>query len=238
MLSREGRFHVTRPVAARRPVPPVRSRVLWAVSPPVLRGIGRTFFALEVEHESPIPEAPFVVAANHYSHFDPPAIAAVLDVPVRFLALEDLFVANRPLEWLITGFGAIPTPRFRSPVGAVRTALSALESGQVVGVFPEGTRVSHWGTLPPKRGAAWLAKRAGVPLLPVAVLGTGRAFGLDNDLRKAPIRITVGRAMPTDDKDVDIDQMTRQWSEWMSAQVARYPSSEVSGPRRAEFDGS
>lgn len=222
--------------AANYDVPRMRSRFLWTVALPVLRGVGRAFFSLEVERHAPLPEPPFVVAANHYSHFDPPAIASVLDMPVRFLALEDLFVASRALDWLITGFGAIPTPRFRYPIGAVRTAIAALEAGDVVGVFPEATRVSHWGTLPPKRGAAWLAARAAVPLVPVAVVGTGHAFGLENNLRRSPIRVVIGEEMNA--SGGDIDQTTADWSEWMTRQISQHPNSEVSGPPRAEFDPS
>lgn len=210
-----------------------RGRFLWTVAPPVLRGIGRAFFSLRVERQKPLPAPPFVIAANHYSHFDPPVIAAALDIPVRFLALEDLFVANRVLEWLLIGFGAIPTPRFRPPVGAVRSALTALEAGEVLGVFPEATRVSHWGTLPPKRGAAWLAIRAGVPLIPVAVIGTGQVLGLENQIRRAPIEVVSG---PPLDGSHGVDTLTRAWVDWITAQVARFPASEVSGARRSEFD--
>ncbi|MFZ0015305.1 MAG: lysophospholipid acyltransferase family protein [Acidimicrobiia bacterium] len=220
------------PAAARRLA--ARSRFLWTVAPPVLRGVGRSLFSLEVEQETPLPDPPFVLAANHYSHLDPPAIAAALDIPIRYLALEDLFVANRLLDWLITGFGAIPTPRFRVPIGAVRTALGALDSGEVVGVFPEATRVTHWGTLPPKRGAAWLATRSGVPLVPVAIVGTGQALGLENKVHRAPIRVISGPPVAVG----DIDEMTSVWAAWMTTQIGRFPASEVDGPRRAEFDPS
>jgi 1-acyl-sn-glycerol-3-phosphate acyltransferase len=175
-----------------------------------------------------------VIAANHYSHFDAPAMAAALGRPIRFLALEDLFVASRLLDWLITGFGAIPTPRFRRPITAVRTALAALASGDVVGVFPEATRVSHWRTLPPKRGAAWLAVQAGVPLVPIALVGTGQAFGLENRLRRAQIRVIVGGQI----RAGSVDSMTEEWVRWMDDQIARFPGSEVDGPPRSEYDPS
>lgn len=203
---------------------------MWWAGPPLVRGVGRLFFSLQIERLAPLPSPPFVIAANHYSHFDPPAIGAALGRPVRFLALEDLFGVNWLLDWLVKGFGAIPTPRERLPLGAVRTALEALGNGEVVGVFPEATRVSHWQTLPPKRGAAWLALRAGVPLVPAAVVGTGKTFGLDNKLRRAPIRVVFGSALePGDDDRV----LTDTWARWMTEQIARFPHSEVTGPRRA-----
>lgn len=213
---------------------PAQSRILWRVSLPTLRGLGRAFFSLKVEQEAPLPDPPFVVAANHYSHFDSPVIGAVLGTPIRYLALEDLFGVNRLLDWLIEGYGAIPTPRERVPIGAVRTALAALESGEIVGLFPEATRVSHWGTLAPKRGAAWLALRAGVPLVPVAAIGTGKTFGLENRLRRAPIRVVIGRALAPEG---DPSHLTELWKDWMTDQIRRHPGSEVSGPRRAFHEG-
>lgn len=208
--------------------------MLWRVSPPVIRAFGRVFFSLRVEVESPPPQPPFVLAANHYSHFDPPVIAAALDMPVRYFALEDLFGANRLLDWLIVRYGAIPTARHRLPIAAVRTGLAALQAGEIVGVFPEATRVSHWGTLPPKRGAAWLALRTGVPLVPVAVLGTGRAFGLENRLRRSPVRVVIGKAMAPSGSS---HELTKRWADWITTQVERFPESETSGPRRATYDG-
>lgn len=218
-----------------RPGASARSRFLWGVAPPLIRGLGRAAFSLRVEQQGDLPPPPFVIAANHYSHFDSPAIAAVLDIPVRYLALEDLFGANRLLDWLIVGFGAIPTPRDRLPVGAVRAALNALQDGEVVGVFPEATRVSHWGALPPKRGAAWLAVKSGVPLVPVAVVGSGQAFGLENRLRRAPIRVVIGAALRPD--PADATDLTERWADWMTTQIARHPRSEVAGPPRAEYAG-
>ncbi len=213
----------------------LRSRVLWRAGRPIIKIVGRLGFSLKVEQQSELPVAPYVIAANHYSHFDPPAVGVAAGIPIRFLALDDLFGVHRLLDWLITGFGAIPIPRTRRPIRAVRTALAALEAGEVVGVFPEATRVSHWGTLPPKRGAAWLAKRAGVPLVPVAVIGTGLGFGLENRIRRTKIRVIVGA--PIDPNMGDVDGLTGLWAEWIGEQVARHPDSEVKGPPRAHYAG-
>lgn len=210
---------------------PAQSRFLWWAGPPLVRGAGRAFFSLQVEMEAALPPPPFVLAANHYSHFDSPVIAAATGMPVRFLALDDLFGVNRFLDWLFLGFGAIPIPRFRLPIRGVRVALARLDAGEIIGVFPEATRVSHWGTLPPKRGAAWLAVRAKVPLVPVAVIGTGRVFGLDNRLHRSQIRVVAGRAIPSD--ACDATSLTDRWADWMTSRIDRYPGSEVSGPARS-----
>lgn len=211
-----------------------RTRLLWRASLLAIRGLGRVFFSLDVHREADLPDPPFVIAANHYSHLDPSVIGAAINLPIRFLALEDLFGINRLLDWLVGAYEPIPTPRDRLPIGAVRSALAALQSGEVVGLFPEATRVSHWGTLAPKRGAAWLALRAGVPLVPVAVIGTGKAFGLENRLRRGPVRVVIGRAL---DPEGDTEAMTEKWVDWMTTQIAKFPDSEVSGPPRAYHDG-
>lgn len=209
----------------------LRRRLLWKVASPLFRGLGRAIFTLRIEYEAPLPAPPFVVAANHYSHFDGPLVGAALGMPVRFLVVEDLF-GNQPLlDWLVLGAGAIPLPRRRLPLRALRTAFAALESGEVVGIFPEGTRVTHWTTLPAKRGAGWLAARAEVPLVPVAVIGTGIAFGLDKRVRRAPIRVVVGPPL----RSGDTLELTDRWSAWISETIARFPGSEVAGPKRAFF---
>lgn len=208
-----------------------RARRLWAVASPPFRATGRLAFSLQIDRQSALPPPPFVVAANHYSHFDGPVIGAALRVPVRFLVVADLFGENRFLDWFVLGSGGIALPRQRLPLSALRKALAALDRGDVVGVFPEGTRVSHWGTLPPKRGAGWLAARAGVPLVPVAVIGTGRVFGLDNRLRRGHIRVVTGA--PLD--GTDATDLTSRWVDWITETVAAHPGSEVPGPRRAFY---
>lgn len=210
---------------------PRRSRRLWGLASPAFRFAGRTIFGLEIERQAPVPDPPFVIAANHYSHFDAPLIGASLGLPVRFLVVADFFGNSRLLDWLVLGAGGIPLPRRRVPLAPLRTALSALDHGEVVGVFPEGTRVTHWGTLPPKRGAAWLAVRAGVPLVPVAVIGTGRVFGLDNRLRRGRIGVVIGAPMT----GADAAELTDRWARWMTETIGGHPGSEVAGPPRAFY---
>ena len=99
--------------------------------------------------------------------------------------------------------GVIPMPRGTVPLQAMRTALTHLQEGGAVALFPEGRRVSEWGESPPKQGAAWLAFRSRCPLLPVALWGTGQAMGLDDlKLRRHPVRVAIGPPMyPADFAD-------------------------------------
>lgn len=196
-----------------------RGRALWSISLPTLRGLGQVAYSLSIETPHGLPPAPFVLAANHFSHFDPVVVGAAVGRPVRFLAVDELFGISRLLDWLLHSYGVIPVSRSRLPLGTLRTALGRLRAGEVVGVFPEGTRVRQWGDLPMKRGAAWLAIRAGVPLVPIAITGTDRAFGVDNRLRPALIRVVVGRHIDTGGHDATT--LTSSWESWVSETLAR-----------------
>lgn len=117
-----------------------------------------------------------VLVANHISYWDPVAIICAFNRKVHFMAKAELF--NIPvLRYVMKIAGSFPVRRDISDRSAIRTAVKLLEEGEVVGVFPEGTR-SHTGELlKPNLGAAMIAARAGVPMIPVAVIGTRGVFG-------------------------------------------------------------
>lgn len=136
------------------------------------------FFDLHVTGGERLPDGPYVLAANHLSFVDPVLMTLVAEENVRYMAVASLFETSHLFDRLISFFGAIPTPRDRVPVAAVRAALEELDAGRPVGVFPEGRRVAHWREETPQRGAAWLALAAGVPLVPVAMQGSQQTLGL------------------------------------------------------------
>lgn len=137
----------------------------------------RVWFPARTRGRDRIPDGPVVFAANHFSHLDPVVVGATVGRPVRYLAVDELYGASSFFDWLTTWLGAIPMSRTRAPLGALRTALEELAGGGSVGLFPEGVRVWTWGEADAKRGAAWLARRAGVPLVPVAIAGSDDAMG-------------------------------------------------------------
>ena len=201
-----------------RSLPPF-GRFLWLVGPVAARSVGRLAFSMQIEVHGELPPPPFVVAANHYSHLDPVVVGAAVRSPIRYLAVDELFGNSAIFDQVLGSVGVIPISRSRVPIRTLRIALARLEEGEVVGVFPEGTRVSCWGDISPKRGAAWLAVRAKVPLIPVAVIGTDRAFGLDNRWHSAPISVVVGRPLSANPQDAST--LTSKWESWVTNQLAR-----------------
>jgi 1-acyl-sn-glycerol-3-phosphate acyltransferase len=156
-----------------------------------------------------------VIAANHFSHLDPVIVAIAARRPIRFLAVDELFGRSAFFDGLTRWLGAIPLPRSRVPLAALRLALAVLKDGITVGLFPEGMRVWSWGETPPKRGAAWLARRAGVPLLPVAVAGSEEALGRGTKrVSRRPIRAIVCEPIHPADFSGMPDPLGAMTAEW------------------------
>jgi 1-acyl-sn-glycerol-3-phosphate acyltransferase len=190
---------------------------MWAVVPALVRAVGRAVWRLRIDASSGFPSPPFVIAANHFSFLDAFLIAAAHRRKIRFLALVDLFGNYRTVDVVLVAFDVIPIRRGGVPLGPVREALDHLAAGGVVGLFPEGTRHWNFDPLRAKRGAAWLAARAGVPLVPVAIAGTDRVLGVDNRLHRSRIRVTIGPAMiPAGTDRAAADALTGTWGRWVA----------------------
>lgn len=161
----------------RRPGPGAHGFVR-VMKPPVWWAT-RAFFAGEITGREHLPEqGPYVVAANHLSLTDPVFVTLGVGELVRYLALDELFGQNKPLDEMLYYFGSVPLSRERPPLGAIQHALAILKEGQILGVFPEGARALHWGERSIKRGAAWLSIATGVPVVPCSLTGTEATLSL------------------------------------------------------------
>ena len=171
-------------------IPPERTAA-WLMRP--VHALARLAFDIEITGREHVPSSgPVVFAANHLSHIDPPLVSLAAGRNVRYLALDELFGRFKPFDALTLYFGAIPMSRVRPPLGAMKTALAHLGDGGWVGVFPEGRRVGWWGESGPKRGAAWLARRTGAPVIPVAIAGTEGTLSLvEPRVRRTAVRIWI-----------------------------------------------
>ena len=159
--------------------------------------IYRLLFRGRTGSNSHVPmEGAMVVVANHGSHLDPPLLGHALGRPVAFMAKAELF--KLPLLGpIIRACGAYPVARGASDREAIRTATDRLEEGWAIGVFIDGTRQDDGRVNAPQPGAALLAARAGVPLLPVAIINSHRAMGTGSTWpRLVPIHIRIGSLIP------------------------------------------
>jgi 1-acyl-sn-glycerol-3-phosphate acyltransferase len=153
---------------------------------------------VHVELDGELPkEGPLIVVANHLSNADPPLVAGWLTPrlgrQLHILAKESLFVG--PIGAILRQLGATPVRSGGSDIEAFRVALGVLDRGEVLCIFPEGTRSGDGKLAQAKPGVAMLATRSGVPILPVGVSGTDRFLGRGGRFPRIGSRITlrVGR---------------------------------------------
>ncbi|HIW57579.1 MAG TPA: 1-acyl-sn-glycerol-3-phosphate acyltransferase [Firmicutes bacterium] len=143
----------------------------------VLTGLCRCIFRYKVEGLENIPkDENFIVCCNHRSNLDPPFLGVCLPFKICYMAKEELF-KNKLFAKLITTLGAFPIKRGKHDIAALKTALSLIKQGKRVAIFPEGGRSHDEHLRKGKTGAALIAIKAGVNILPVGIDGKYRLFG-------------------------------------------------------------
>ena len=204
------------------------SWLLWLVGPGTVEGL-----------ENVPRTGGFLVIANHCSNLDPPflgwAVGHRTGRIVHFMAKEEM------RRWPVVGFlarnaGVFFVRRGSGDRAAQQLALRLLESGRLVGIFPEGTR-SRDGVLGEARaGAALLAMRTGVPVLPVGISGTHRIFpGRSRWPHRTRVTIRVGVPFQLEVIADGLDrQALRQGTEQMMRAVAALLPAEQQGRWGAE----
>lgn len=144
------------------------------------RGVSKILFKIlyriEVQGSIDLPENKgYIICSNHLNMFDPVFIACFTDRQISFMGKKELF--DKPiLGGLFRKLGAFPVDRSKGDLGALKTAIEILNSNNVMAMFPEGTRskTGEFGEF--KRGAALIASRADVPIVPVKIVGNYRLF--------------------------------------------------------------
>jgi 1-acyl-sn-glycerol-3-phosphate acyltransferase len=147
---------------------------VFRVSQTVVAGILRLMADIRVRNMERCPRhGPVILASNHLSYFDIPLIGAWTPRTTLFFSKSE--IKRWPvIGQIATRYGTIFVRRGESDRQAVRDTLAALANGQLVGVFPEGTRSHGRGMIRALPGVALLAQRSGATIWPVAVTGSER----------------------------------------------------------------
>ena len=189
-------------------------RIIGTLSIPVVKGLYR----LRVRGLENVPEGGFVLAANHTSNFDPwpLGIPFLPDRQLRFMAKAELF--NPVLAPVLRAGGAFKVRRGEGDVEAMRTAVELVREGEIVVMFPEGTRQTKGlvkrHAARPHTGAARIALTAKAPLVPAAIGGTDRL------LRLGPLRVAYGPPIDLSDLDgQDLKTAARLATERLMASI-------------------
>lgn len=179
--------------------PQVRMSPLYGVCHYALRGAYDVFFRGDVTGLENLPRTgPFLMAANHASHLDPPLIGSHVPRQMCFFARKTLWVGGA-MSWWLDAVGTIPVDRDGGQdIGALKRVLKSLADGKVMILFPEGTRSPDGKLQAPKAGVGFIVCKTQVPVVPVRIFGSFEAFGKGAKLPTfgAPVSITYGRPLP------------------------------------------
>ncbi|MGH2892962.1 MAG: 1-acyl-sn-glycerol-3-phosphate acyltransferase, partial [Solirubrobacteraceae bacterium] len=137
---------------------------------------------------------PVIIASNHRSFLDPFVIACMARRPMYYVAKKEIFLYNRLLAWVLAALGAFPVDRGAGDADFIDTAKAILARGDIVLIFPEGTRTRPGSLGRPKRGVGRLALETGAPVVPIAVLGT-EAVRKGCRIRPHKVKLRAGRPL-------------------------------------------
>ena len=150
----------------------------------------KTFHRFHVSGLENVPEhGAFILASNHVSFFDPPALGCRLPRELHYFAKASLFKGL--LGKLIMSLNSIPVERGGFDMKSFKAAMQILEKGEPLLVFPEGTRSEDGQLQNPKRGIGLMARKAQVPILPARISGGFEAFGKGRRIPKLGSQIKV-----------------------------------------------
>jgi 1-acyl-sn-glycerol-3-phosphate acyltransferase len=169
----------------------------------------RWWFSMDVKGLEHVPRSgPVVLCMNHESFLDIPLMVVASPRPIRYMAKRELF--EKPaLARFFHLLGGFSVERSAFDLRAMEIALEIIRRGEVLGMYPEGTRTPGV-LLPFLPGAAWIALKTGAPLLPAALSGTGAAMPTGAKFfKRVPIRIDFAPAVPVERVDDPLERLAR-----------------------------
>jgi 1-acyl-sn-glycerol-3-phosphate acyltransferase len=138
----------------------------------VVVGLCKVLWRIEVVHPERVPASgACILAPSHRSYLDTPFLACVTKRRIRFMGKAELWKYGWSAK-LFSALGGFPVDRAGADRGALRAAQAALEGGEPLGMFPEGTRRSGPVVEDLHDGVAFLAARLGVPIVPIGIGGS------------------------------------------------------------------
>lgn len=187
---------------------------LWRV----FRLIYAVLSRLEVRGIENVPkDGAVLIVTNHLSYADPPLLFITFPRYKEMMPLAaDTYKKNLLFGWLVNNVGGVWINRGVGDLAAVKTSLAVLKQNKILGMAPEGTRSKHTHALQQgKTGAAFLACKAGVNIVPVGIVGTEKVFSDLRRLRRPTITITYGPAfnlppLDGDNKSALLDHYTHE----------------------------
>jgi 1-acyl-sn-glycerol-3-phosphate acyltransferase len=162
----------------------VRSLVCWFT---------RAFTRMHIDGREHLPASgAYVVAPVHRSYVDTPIVACVTSRRIRFMGKKEVWKYPR-LGWFFSALGAFPVDRGTADREALSRCITVLDRGEPLVLFPEGERKDGGRMHPLFDGAAFVAARAGVPIVPIGIGGSARVMPRGaRMIRPAKVHVVIG----------------------------------------------
>jgi len=175
------------------------TKIFYAFVRGLVVGICRSYLRLRVIGLENVPrEGSFVFAPTHRSTIDIPVASAATRRRMRFMG-KDTIWKYKPIGKIMTGLGAFPVTRGSADLEALKRCIAVVQSGEPLVMFPEGTR--HYGpeVQPLFDGAAYIALKTGVPIVPAAIAGTEDVMRSGSKaIRFKKCRMVIGKPIATE----------------------------------------
>lgn len=170
----------------------------------------KLIYRTEVIGRENIPETnKLIIIANHKSNFDPIFISAFFNRQIYWMAKEELF-KNKLFGNFISALGAFPINRFGVDIKAIKTSLSHIKNGEVLGIFPEGTRVNEKNYSIVKAGTSIIAHKSKALVLPVYIDGNYKLFYKMRLIYKKPIDLSNYSKLTNEEYEIISRNMMRR----------------------------
>jgi 1-acyl-sn-glycerol-3-phosphate acyltransferase len=164
-----------------------------------------------------------VIAANHIGRLDAALAYYVLDRPDIIMVVAEKYGKYAFFRWLVKITNGMFIDRYNADIKAIRETLRRLQQGQILTIAPEGTRSKSGNLIEAKPGGIYLAWKAGVPILPVAITGTEDAVVKDRlrHLKRLNIRVVAGPSFTLPSvKGMDRDALMQQYTGVVMRRIA------------------
>ena len=181
----------------------------------ILRFVLPKIATIELIGLDSLPESQYIIASNHLGRLDSALLYYVFDREDIILPTAEKYKDHPIYGWIGRSMNAIWLNRFDADIHAMKEILRRLKAGGLLAIAPEGTRSKVEALQEAKPGAAYLASKVGLPIIPVALTGTEDRVVKDNlkHLRKSHIKVRAGKPFDlepvgTQDKEESLHRAT------------------------------
>jgi 1-acyl-sn-glycerol-3-phosphate acyltransferase len=176
--------------------------LIWKFVQTTARILATVLFDSKVYGRGNIPRRGGVlIVSNHQSYLDPVLMAVKLDRPLNYIAKSELF-EGRWSSWILRTLNAFPVRQGAGDISAVKETIHRLQEGHLLNIYPEGQRTETGEIGELQKGVALIIRRAKVPIIPAAIVGSFEAWPIQRRwLQASPVKIKFGRPIELADMD-------------------------------------